>query len=53
VEAWPTVFVIDQQGVVRYKGALMFDDGTEKTTLAETARAGCFSWRRRTFPGFV
>jgi hypothetical protein len=27
VEGWPAVFVIDHQGVVRYKGALIVNNG--------------------------
>jgi thiol-disulfide isomerase/thioredoxin len=39
VEGWPTVFVIDHQGVVRYKGALIVNNGKEGMTLEEAVES--------------
>jgi thiol-disulfide isomerase/thioredoxin len=39
VEGWPTVFVIDHQGVVRYKGSLIVNNGKEGMTLDEAVEA--------------
>jgi thiol-disulfide isomerase/thioredoxin len=39
VEGWPTVFVLDHKGVVRYKGALKVNDGTAEMTLEGAVEA--------------
>jgi thiol-disulfide isomerase/thioredoxin len=39
VEGWPTVYVLDHRGVVRYQGAREVDDGTGQKPLEQAVEA--------------